>query len=149
MHPNSIIIAALVLLLLPFQRTTAKGDDQGAKDNSLPSETTTNCYNPSDPNEIRLWEGRAPDSSGDDPKNKLGLISFGNGSYAKASWDRRGMDNSCISRRRMRLGRSLVEGSHSPFPAYLNSISSRAVFSYRRPNASEARTVPIFVKHWV
>jgi len=66
MHPNSII-AALVLLLLPFERATAKGDDQGTKDNSLPSEATTNCYNPSDPNEIRLWEGRAPGSSGDDP----------------------------------------------------------------------------------
>jgi len=66
MHPNSII-AALVLLLLPFQRATAKGDDQGAKDNSLPSETRTNCYNPSDPDELRLWEGRAPGSSGDDP----------------------------------------------------------------------------------
>jgi acetyl esterase/lipase len=67
MHPNSIIIASLVLLLLPFQCATAKGDGQGAKDNSLPSETTANRYNPSDPNEIRLWKGRAPGSSGDDP----------------------------------------------------------------------------------
>jgi hypothetical protein len=55
MHPNFIIIiAALVLLLLPFQRATANGDDQGAKDNSLPSETTINRYNPPDRNEIRL-----------------------------------------------------------------------------------------------
>jgi len=67
MHPNSIIIASLVLLLLHFRCATAKGDDQGSKDNSLPSETTANCYNPSDPNEIRLWKGRAPGSSGDDP----------------------------------------------------------------------------------
>ena len=67
MHPKSIIIAALALLLLPFQCATAKGDGQGAKDNSLPSETTANCYNPSDTNEIRLWKGRAPGSSGDDP----------------------------------------------------------------------------------
>jgi len=66
MHLNSNIIAMLALLLLPFQRSTAKGD-QGANDNSLPGETAANCYNPSDPNEIKLWEGSAPGSSGDDP----------------------------------------------------------------------------------
>jgi acetyl esterase/lipase len=64
---HSIIIAALVLALLPFQRSAAKGGDEAVKDKSLSSETTTNCYNPSDPNEIKLWEARAPGSSGDDP----------------------------------------------------------------------------------
>jgi acetyl esterase/lipase len=67
MYRNSNIIAALLLLLLPLQRATAKGDDHGAIDNSLPSETTATCYNPSDANEFKLWEGSAPGSSGDDP----------------------------------------------------------------------------------
>jgi alpha/beta hydrolase fold len=66
MHLNSNIIAALILLLLSFQRTTAKGD-QGAKDDSSPSETTINCYNLSNPQEVRLWEGTAPGSVGDEP----------------------------------------------------------------------------------
>ena len=67
MHYNSIIIAALILIFLPSQRATAKGGDQGTKNDSLLSETTTNCYNASDANEIRLWEGSAPGFSGDDP----------------------------------------------------------------------------------
>jgi acetyl esterase/lipase len=66
MHRNHVIIAALVLLLLSFQRATAKEENQEAKENSLRSETTTNCYDPSDPDELRLWEGRAPGSSDDD-----------------------------------------------------------------------------------
>src|SRR5271165_3901139 len=41
--------------------------DPGADGNSLTGETAANCYNPSDPNEIKLWEGSAPGSSGDDP----------------------------------------------------------------------------------
>jgi len=48
MHPNSIIIASLVLFLLPFQCATAKGDGQGAKNNSLPSETTANAAEATD-----------------------------------------------------------------------------------------------------
>jgi len=31
------------------------------------SEDPANCYNSADPNEIRLWEGRAPSATGDDP----------------------------------------------------------------------------------
>jgi acetyl esterase/lipase len=67
MHLNSNIIAALVLLLLPFQRAATQGDDQVTKGHPLPSETATSCYNPSEPNEFRLWEGTAPGSAGDDP----------------------------------------------------------------------------------
>jgi acetyl esterase/lipase len=67
MHPNSITIAALVLLLLPYQRASAN-------DNALPSATTANCYNPSDPNEIKLWESRAPGSAGDDPCRDIPFV---------------------------------------------------------------------------
>ena len=66
MRLNAIIIAVLTLLCLPPQRARAQRHHHEVGSHSA-SETSTNCYDPSDRNEIRLWDGRAPGASGDDP----------------------------------------------------------------------------------
>ena len=43
------------------------GPAQAAKSHSTSREESGNCFDPSDRRDIRLWEGRAPGATGDDP----------------------------------------------------------------------------------
>jgi acetyl esterase/lipase len=63
---KTITIAILVLVCLPFRDATAQGKP---KKDSRPASTTasTDCYDPADRNQIRLWKGRAPGASAEDP----------------------------------------------------------------------------------
>lgn len=58
----SFLMAALIA-----QASLAQTHRHGKQISARNHEVTENCYDPGDPQELRLWKGRAPDATGDDP----------------------------------------------------------------------------------
>lgn len=67
MRHAATVLALLGLICLPLQRASAQRHRHGAEEHSASEKASTNCYDHSDRNEIRLWDGRAPGAVGDDP----------------------------------------------------------------------------------
>ena len=61
------------LLLLGGQAVTAQGTT-GNSNQSSPTAVAPNVYDSSDPDQIRLWDGRAPGASGDDPRRDIPFL---------------------------------------------------------------------------
>jgi acetyl esterase/lipase len=61
------------LLLLGGQAVTAQGTT-GNRNQSSPTAVAPNVYDSSDPDQIRLWDGRAPGASGDDPRRDIPFL---------------------------------------------------------------------------
>jgi len=59
-------LACLALLCFVANRASAERHHHH-KDGGPSAEAGVNCYDPSDPNEIRLWNGAAPGAMGNDP----------------------------------------------------------------------------------
>ena len=66
----TIRTTALLLFLSLFSwaiTKEAQAQERHHHDESAAPADTSNCYDPHDPTEIRLWDGRAPGAIGDDP----------------------------------------------------------------------------------
>jgi acetyl esterase/lipase len=61
------------LLLLGAQSLIAQGTPGNDKQSSLTA-VTPNVYDSSDHDQIRLWDGRAPGASGDDPRRDIPFL---------------------------------------------------------------------------
>jgi acetyl esterase/lipase len=61
------------LLLLGGQAVTVQGTT-GNSNQASPTEVAPNVYDSSDPDQIRLWDGRAPGASGDDPRRDIPFL---------------------------------------------------------------------------
>jgi acetyl esterase/lipase len=61
------------LLLLGGQAVTVQGTT-GNSNQSSPTAVAPNVYDSSDPDQIRLWDGRAPGASGDDPRRDIPFL---------------------------------------------------------------------------
>ena len=98
MPRNSHRISVIASLLIASLGLSAQGRRHESKPQRPASVSSTNCFEPNDPGDIRLWDGPAPGARGDDPcrdvpylkvfrtwsgsqKPKAAIIVIGGGGY--------------------------------------------------------------------
>jgi len=67
MPRNSHRISVIASLLIASLGLSAQGRRHESKPQRPASVSSTNCFEPNDPGDIRLWDGPAPGARGDDP----------------------------------------------------------------------------------